>query len=84
MERAGDAQPGPVAVRGSKAESGDAAPGLVARAGALHLIGAVLDRGAMLDEAGLGGTPAQRAEARGLADLTLRRLGGLIARPSDL
>ena len=61
--------------KGAKAESGDAAPGLVARAGALDLIGAVLDRGAMLDEAGLGGSPAERAEARGLADLTLRRLG---------
>ena len=73
--------PGAVAVSrrkgGKAAESGDAAPGLVARQGALHLIGAVLDRGAMLDETGLGGTPAERAEARGLADLTLRRLGQL-------
>ncbi len=83
MERAGDAPPrsmaGSVAVRrrngGSKAESGDAIPGLVARQGALDLIGAVLDRGGMLDEAGLRGSPAERAEARGLADLTLRRLG---------
>ncbi|MHA1529425.1 MAG: RsmB/NOP family class I SAM-dependent RNA methyltransferase [Alphaproteobacteria bacterium] len=59
----------------AKTESGDAVPGLLARAGALHLIGAVLERGAMLDEAGLRGSPAERAEARGLADLTLRRLG---------
>jgi 16S rRNA (cytosine967-C5)-methyltransferase len=59
----------------AKAESEDAAPGLVARAGALHLIGAVLDRGALLNESGLRGSPAERAEARGLADLTLRRLG---------
>jgi 16S rRNA (cytosine967-C5)-methyltransferase len=59
----------------AKVESADAAPGLLARAGALHLIGAVLDRGAMLDEAGLRGSPAERAEARGLAHLTLRRLG---------
>jgi 16S rRNA (cytosine967-C5)-methyltransferase len=29
----------------------------------------------MLNDAGLGGSPAERAEARGLADLTLRRLG---------
>jgi 16S rRNA (cytosine967-C5)-methyltransferase len=55
-------------------------PGLAARRGALALVGAVLDRGAMLDEAGLEGagleaSPAGRAEARGLADLTLRRLG---------
>ena len=59
----------------AKVERGDAAPGLVARAGALHLIGAVLDRGAMPDQAGLRANPAERAEARGLADLTLRRLG---------
>ncbi len=62
-------------MNGGNAPSGDAAPGLVARAGALHLIGAVLDRGAILDEGGLRGSPAERAEARGLADLTLRRLG---------
>ena len=77
MARAGDTPPGSVAVsgRGRKTDNGDAAPGLAARQGALDLIGAVLDRGAMLDEAGLGGRPAERAEARGLADLTLRRLG---------
>jgi 16S rRNA (cytosine967-C5)-methyltransferase len=55
--------------------SKETVPGLVAREGALHLIGSVLDRGAMLDEAGLRGSPAERAEAHGLADLTLRRLG---------
>jgi 16S rRNA (cytosine967-C5)-methyltransferase len=41
----------------------------------LFLIGAVLDQGAMLHDAGLTGEAAERAEARGLADLTLRRLG---------
>ncbi len=61
--------------RKQAAESGDAAPGLAARRGALFLIGSVLDRGAMLHDAGLTGEPAERAEARGLADLTLRRLG---------
>jgi len=67
-------------MKDGKAKSGDTVPGLLARAGALHLIGAVLERGAMLDEAGLDevglrANPAERAEARGLADLTLRRLG---------
>ena len=60
---------------GGKVSISDAAPGLTARQGALALLSAVLDRGAMPDEAGLAGTPAERAEARGLADLTLRRLG---------
>jgi 16S rRNA (cytosine967-C5)-methyltransferase len=50
-------------------------PGLTARQGALHLLTLVFDHGAILDESGLRGTPAERAEARGLADLTLRRLG---------
>jgi 16S rRNA (cytosine967-C5)-methyltransferase len=50
-------------------------PGLAARQGALHLLTSVLDHGAILGESGLRGTPAERAEARGLADLTLRRLG---------
>jgi 16S rRNA (cytosine967-C5)-methyltransferase len=45
----------------------------------LHLISAVLDRGDMLDEAGMQGGPAERAEAHGLADLTLRRLGQIDA-----
>jgi len=61
--------------RSSKAEPAEAAPGLTARQGALHLLTSVLDQGAVLDESGLRGTPAERAEARGLADLTLRRLG---------
>ena len=52
-----------------------AIPGLLARQGALHLLGSVLDRGGMIDEGGLRGSPAERAEAHGLADLTLRRLG---------
>ena len=44
----------------------------------MTLVSAVLDRGRMLDEAALDGralSPAERAEARGLAHLTLRRLG---------
>ncbi len=56
-----------------------AIPGLAARDGALRLIGAVLDRGAMLDESAVRGDAATRAEARGLADLTLRRLGQIEA-----
>jgi 16S rRNA (cytosine967-C5)-methyltransferase len=61
--------------KGAKASSAGPTPGLVARQGALHLVGSVLDGGMMLDESKLRGTPAERAEARGLADLTLRRLG---------
>jgi len=56
------------------------APGVATRRGALQLIGNVLDRGDMLGEAGLDRLPpAARAEARGLADLTLRRLGQIDA-----
>ena len=58
-----------------KSENAAAVPGLAARRGALFLIGSVLDRGSMLHDAGLTGGAAERAEARGLADLTLRRLG---------
>jgi 16S rRNA (cytosine967-C5)-methyltransferase len=65
--------------KGAKAQQAAPAPGLVARQGALHLIGSVLDSGMMLDESGLRGTPAERAEAHGLADLTLRRLGQIDA-----
>jgi len=54
-------------------------PGLTARQGALALLAAVLDRGALPDDSALSGTPAERAEARGLADLTLRRLGQIDA-----
>ena len=61
--------------RNREAEANDAAPGLAARRGALFLVASVLDRGAMLHDAGLTGAPSERAEARGLADLTLRRLG---------
>lgn len=49
-------------------------PGLAARRAALAALDAVLGRGAMLEEAG-GGTGAERAEARSLAELALRRLG---------
>ncbi|MEM6487462.1 MAG: transcription antitermination factor NusB [Pseudomonadota bacterium] len=52
------------------------APGMAARRGAVRLIADVLDRGRMLDEAGLAGLPpAERAEAHGLADTALRHLG---------
>lgn len=61
--------------RKPKADIADAVPGLAARRGALFLVGAVLDRGAMLHDAGPTGEAAERAEARRLADLTLRRLG---------
>jgi len=57
------------------AEGDETVPGLTARAGALHLVAAVLDGGGMLDEAGLAGDPAERAQAHGLAGLVLRRLG---------
>ncbi len=53
--------------------------GLAAREGALRLIGAVLDRGAMVDDGTVSGDAATKAEARGLADLTLRRLGQIDA-----
>ncbi|MDH3666709.1 MAG: methyltransferase domain-containing protein [Paracoccaceae bacterium] len=53
--------------------------GLAAREGALRLIGTVLDRGAMVDEGTVSGDAAIKAEARGLADLALRRLGQIDA-----
>ncbi|MEL6477890.1 MAG: transcription antitermination factor NusB [Pseudomonadota bacterium] len=54
--------------------------GLTARLGAVELVRAVLDDGAMLDESRLPGavaraSAAERAQARALADLTLRRRG---------
>ena len=61
--------------RTGRVDNANATPGLVARQGALHLLASVLDHGTTLDETGLRGSPAERAEARGLADLTLRRLG---------
>jgi len=76
--QAGDPQPKPLGVKrrtGKPAQGDGVVPGFAARAGALHMIDAVLDGGGMLDEAGLSGSPAERAEAHGLADLTLRRLG---------
>ncbi len=60
------------------AETADA-PGLAARKGAVALLAAVLDRGRMADEARLSGSPQEKAEARSLADLTLRRLGQIDA-----
>lgn len=48
--------------------------GFAARAGALKLLHAVLEQGHLLEESSVAGAPADRAEARGLADLTLRRL----------
>lgn len=48
-------------------------PGLPARRAALRLLDGVF-QGAILEEVA-GGTGAERAEARGLAELTLRRLG---------
>ena len=49
------------------------APGLATRRAALQLLEGVLARGAMPDERGASGP--ERAEARALADLALRRLG---------
>lgn len=48
--------------------------GFAARAGALKLLHAVLEQGRLLEDSSVGGAPSDRAEARGLADLTLRRL----------
>ena len=53
--------------------------GLAARRATLKLLDAVLERGAMLEDARAGGTGAERAQARSLADLTLRRLGQIDA-----
>jgi len=53
--------------------------GLAARRAALGAIAGVLERGAMLSERGGAGAPAERAEARMLADLALRRLGQIDA-----
>ena len=50
-------------------------PGFVAREAAVSLLDAVLDQGEMLSDAPIASTGPERAEARGLADLTLRRLG---------
>jgi len=49
-------------------------PGLAARRGAVALLGQVLDKGAMLGEASDIAVAGERAAARGLADLALRRL----------
>ncbi|MFK7945233.1 MAG: RsmB/NOP family class I SAM-dependent RNA methyltransferase [Paracoccaceae bacterium] len=54
-------------------------PGLSARAAAIDMLDSVLGRARMLDEARAQGPAAERAEARGLADLTLRRLGQIDA-----
>ncbi|MEM7742298.1 MAG: transcription antitermination factor NusB [Pseudomonadota bacterium] len=50
-------------------------PGLAARRGAVALLDSVLTAGAMLEDSAGHGTGPERAEARRLADLTLRRLG---------
>ncbi|MGF1551219.1 MAG: RsmB/NOP family class I SAM-dependent RNA methyltransferase [Paracoccaceae bacterium] len=51
-------------------------PGLAARRGAVDLIADVLDPGRLLGEGALGGlSPRERAEAHGLAEAVLRRLG---------
>ncbi|MEO0623529.1 MAG: methyltransferase domain-containing protein [Pseudomonadota bacterium] len=55
----------------------DDAPGLVARRGAVAVVAAVLDRGRIADETTLSGSPGERAEARALADRTLRHLSAL-------
>ncbi|MEM9044587.1 MAG: transcription antitermination factor NusB [Pseudomonadota bacterium] len=57
------------------ASRSDRSPGLAARLGALQLIGAVLDKGAMLDDQRLDLPPEERAQAQTLASVVLRRLG---------
>ena len=66
--------PGPAFVSRPAARSPDA-PGMSARRGALRMLDAVLLKDGMLEDAAATGSGAERAEARGLADLTLRRLG---------
>lgn len=63
----------------AQSEDAPSHPGLAARRAALTAISSVLDRGRMLDDARMGGTGPERAEAHGLADLTLRRLGQIDA-----
>ncbi|MBY8974674.1 methyltransferase domain-containing protein [Rhodobacteraceae bacterium NNCM2] len=62
-------------VAGRPAPRQDERPGLAARRGALRLLVNVLDKGMILDDGELGGRPEDRAQAHGLAALTLRRLG---------
>ncbi|MEL6266036.1 MAG: RsmB/NOP family class I SAM-dependent RNA methyltransferase [Pseudomonadota bacterium] len=70
QRRTGDRRPGP-----GRGRPPAEVPGLAPRRGALTLLSAVLDRGQMLDEAGLEGLDGPgRAEAHGLADLALRHL----------
>ncbi|MEM0991018.1 MAG: transcription antitermination factor NusB [Pseudomonadota bacterium] len=54
-------------------------PGLVARRAALKLLSNVLDRRGMLEDRAPAASGPERAEALGLADLTLRRLGQIDA-----
>ncbi len=63
----------------TKREAKTDVPGLAARRAAHRALAEVLDRGAMLSEAGDQLSPAIRAEARGLADTVLRRLGQIDA-----
>ena len=60
--------------RAQERSRGAEVPGLAARRGALALLSAVFDHGAMLGDGGEG-SAAERAEARGVAELVLRRLG---------
>ncbi|MEM6624915.1 MAG: transcription antitermination factor NusB [Pseudomonadota bacterium] len=55
------------------------APGLVARRAALALLSHVLERRGMLEDRAPAASGPERAEALGLADLTLRRLGQIDA-----
>ncbi|MEM6662834.1 MAG: transcription antitermination factor NusB [Pseudomonadota bacterium] len=61
--------------RGRTGERAPGVPGLAARSGALKLLRAVLEGQAMLDDQHLDAAPQDRAAARTLADLALRRLG---------
>ena len=83
MGSANDGAPGPIRplvvsrrnIKGSKqTRTFDQPAGFKARAGALSALHAVLEQGRLLEESTIKGSPADRAEARGLADLTLRRL----------
>lgn len=53
--------------------------GFEARAGALRHLHAVLEQGRQLEESTARGSPADRAEAKALADMTLRRLNQIDA-----
>ncbi|MEM9139315.1 MAG: RsmB/NOP family class I SAM-dependent RNA methyltransferase, partial [Pseudomonadota bacterium] len=70
---------GSLRLRFLKTASPKSRPGLAAREAAIDHLSAVLEKGRMFDGVHAAGSPAERAEARALADLVLRRLGQIDA-----